>query len=173
MDLEPVGRLCAENMARSESLVMLLQEVQGRYGYLPREVLKEISGQMNVPLSRLYGLATFYRSFSLTPRGKHEVVVCTGTACHVRGAASILEHLQRRLGVSPGGTTKDGEFTLVSVNCLGACAMGPILVLDGAYHGKMTLEKTNAVLEGRPDGGKPSAKETKGKRRDMRGRGRD
>ena len=146
VDLKPVGALCADNRTRSESLVMLLQEVQGRYGYLPREVLKEISGQMNVPLSRVYGLATFYRSFSLTPRGRHEVVVCTGTACHVRGASTLLEHLQRKLRVKPGGTTEDGEFTLVGVNCLGACAMGPILVLDGEYHGKVTAAKADDVL---------------------------
>ena len=146
VDLEPVAGLCAENMARSESLVMLLQEVQSRYGYLPREVLREISGQMNVPLSRVYGLATFYRSFSLTPRGKHELVVCTGTACHVRGAASILKHLERKLGISSGQTSQDGLFTLLGVNCLGACALGPVLVMDGKYHGKVNIGKADEIL---------------------------
>ena len=146
VDLEPVGGLCAENAARSESLVMLLQEVQRRYGYLPREVLSEISRRINVPLSRLYGLATFYRSFSLTPRGKHELVVCTGTACHVRGASSILKHLERKLGMSSGQTSEDGLFTLLGVNCLGACALGPVMVLDGKYHGKVSIAKADEVL---------------------------
>lgn len=146
VDLQPVPQLCQQHAASRGSLVMLLQEVQQRYGYLPREVLKAISREIGVPLARLYGLATFYRSFSLTPRGKHEVCVCTGTACHVRGAATILEHLQRRLGVASGGTTADGQVTLVTVNCLGACALGPVLVLDGKYHGKMTVAKTDEVL---------------------------
>jgi NADH-quinone oxidoreductase subunit E len=146
VDLKPVPKLCRQHTAGGDSLVMLLQEVQEQYGYLPVEVLKAVSREIGVPLARLYGLATFYRSFSLTPRGKHEITVCTGTACHVRGAATMLEHLQRRLQVAPGGTTKDGQFTLVSVNCLGACAMGPIVVLDGDYHGKMTPDKADALL---------------------------
>ncbi|MCJ7544535.1 MAG: NAD(P)H-dependent oxidoreductase subunit E [Phycisphaerae bacterium] len=146
VDLQPVGQLCKQHVASRGSLVMLLQETQQRYGYLPREVLKAISREIGVPLARLYGLATFYRSFSLTPRGKHEVCVCTGTACHVRGAATMLEHLQRRLAVTSGGTTADGEFTLVTVNCLGACALGPVLVLDGKYHGKVTVAKADEVL---------------------------
>ncbi len=146
VDLQPVPRICSRHVAGRGSLVMLLQEVQGQYGYLPREVLKAVSREIDVPLARLYGLATFYRSFSLTPRGIHEVCVCTGTACHVRGAATLLEHLQRRLGVAAGETTSDGEFTLVTVNCLGACALGPLMVMDGAYHGKMTVAKADEVL---------------------------
>jgi len=146
VDLEPVTRLSQQHRSGGGSLVMLLQEVQAQYGYLPAEVLKALSREIDVPLARLYGLATFYRSFSLTPRGRHEVTVCTGTACHVRGAATLLEHLQRKLKVAAGGTTADGEFTLVTVNCLGACAMGPILVLDGVYHGKMTADKVDPML---------------------------
>ncbi len=146
VDLELIPPLCREHRAAGGSLVMLLQETQKRYGYLPREALRAISREMNIPLARLYGLATFYRSFSLTPRGRHEITVCTGTACHVRGAATILEHLQRRLQVPPGGTTANNEFTLITVNCLGACALGPVVVLDGKYHGKMTVAKTDEVL---------------------------
>jgi NADH:ubiquinone oxidoreductase subunit E len=147
VDLAEAAKLCKQHVAGDGSLVMLLQETQRHYGYLPREVLKAISREIDVPLARLYGLATFYRSFSLTPRGRHELCVCTGTACHVRGARGVLEHLQRTLGVEPGGTTADGQFTLVNVNCVGACAMGPILALDGQYHGKMTPDKVDPILE--------------------------
>ena len=146
VDLEPVSELCRAHKDSGDSLIMLLQEVQNHYGYLPRTALVEIGGRLEVPLAQLYGLATFYRSFSLTPRGKHEVVVCTGTACHVRGAAGILEHLERKLGVNSGGTTTDGMFTLLGVNCLGACALGPVMVLDGTCHGNMTIEKVDALL---------------------------
>jgi NADH-quinone oxidoreductase subunit E len=146
VDPDPVGTLCEGHVAKGGSLVMLLQDIQVKYGYVPREVLKEVSRRLGVPLSRLYGLATFYRSFSLTPRGRHEVCVCTGTACHVRGANTLLEHLQRSLGVQAGETTADGFVTLVSVNCLGACALGPVVVVDGQYHGKMTSAKVDEVL---------------------------
>jgi NADH-quinone oxidoreductase subunit E len=146
VDLEPVGGLCDENAAESGSLVMLLQEVQQRYGYLPQEVLREIAGRIDVPLARLYGLATFYRSFSMTPRGKHELCVCTGTACHVRGAGGILKHLERKLKIASGETTEDGLFTLVGVNCLGACALGPVMVVDGTYHGKVTIAAADEIL---------------------------
>lgn len=147
VDLGPVAELARKHRQDRTSLVMLLQDVQARYGYLPRDVLCALSGELGVPLSRLYSLATFYRSFSLTPRGKHEVCLCTGTACHVRGAAWILEHLQRKLGIRPGQTTGDGQFTLVGVNCLGACALGPIMVVDGKYHGKMTIARANEILD--------------------------
>ena len=148
VDLTPVDELCRRHTASRGSLVMLLQEVQNHYGYLPRTALVEIGGRLEVPLAQLYGLATFYRSFSLTPRGKHEIVVCTGTACHVRGAAGILEHLQRKLGVSNGDTTPDGMFTLLGVNCLGACALGPVMVVNGKYHGKVTLGDVDEILSG-------------------------
>ena len=146
VDLEPVAALCQQHKIRRTSLVMLLQEVQNRYGYLPAEALKAAGRRLDVPLARLYCLATFYRSFSLTPRGKHEISMCTGTACHVRGAATVLAHLQRRLGVASGETTDDGQFMLLSVNCLGACALGPVMVVDGTYHGKMTVAKVDDVL---------------------------
>jgi NADH-quinone oxidoreductase subunit E len=145
-DVQPVAKLCQRHRVQGGSLVMLLQDIQGAYGYLPSEVLKAVSRQINVPLTMLYGLATFYRSFSLTPRGKHEVCVCTGTACHVRGAPTILQHLERRLGIARGQTTPDGLFSLVNVNCLGACALGPLVVVDGKYHGKVTVTKAEEVL---------------------------
>jgi len=146
LDLAPAARLCDQHVAEDSSLVMLLQEIQARYGYLPREVLTAAARQLEVPLADLYGLATFYRSFSLTPRGEHEICVCTGTACHVRGASLIVAHLERTLGVRCGETTGDGFATLIGVNCLGACALGPVVVVDGQYHGKMTVAKTDEVI---------------------------
>ena len=155
LDLAPAARLCDKHVAdkHQSSLVMLLQEIQQHYGYLPREVLTAAASRLEVPLADLYGLATFYRSFSLTPRGKHEICVCTGTACHVRGAPLILAHLERALGVESGETTPDGFATLIGVNCLGACALGPVVVVDGKYHGKMTVAKTQEVIAALRDAG--------------------
>jgi len=146
VDLAPAERLCDRHVTDHSSLVMLLQEIQRHYGYLPREVLAAAARQLEVPLADLYGLATFYRSFSLRPRGKHEICVCTGTACHVRGASVIVAHLERMLGVKTGETTADGFATLIGVNCLGACALGPVMVVDRTYHGKMTVAKTDEVI---------------------------
>ncbi|MBU4561716.1 NAD(P)H-dependent oxidoreductase subunit E, partial [bacterium] len=117
------------------ALVPLLQDVMGEYGYLPEKTLKRIAQELDIPLSQAYGLATFYKSFSLTPRGKHLISVCLGTACHVRGAPRIVEKLERDLGIKAGETTKNLKFTLETVNCLGACALGPLIVIDGKYYG--------------------------------------
>ena len=125
----------------------LLQDVMEEYGYLPGETLKKIAQQLDIPLSRVYGLATFYKSFSLTPRGKHLISVCLGTACHVRGAPRIVEKLERDLGIKAGETTRDLKFTLETVNCLGACALGPLIVIDGKYYGRMDSAKMDKVLK--------------------------
>ncbi len=138
------------------SLMGLLEEVQGRYHYLPRDALILISERMGVPLSQTYGVATFYNAFSLKPKGKHVISVCLGTACIVRGARKVLERIRDRLGIQPGETTEDGEFTLETVNCLGACALGPVTVVDGTYSGQMNSSKADALLrevmgEGEPE----------------------
>ncbi len=131
----------------NESLMRVLEEVQARYRYLPRDALILISESMGVPLSQTYGVATFYNAFSLTPKGRHVINVCSGTACMVRGAKKVLERISERLGIQPGDTTEDGQFTLETVNCLGACALGPVVVADGAYSGEMTGAKTEALLK--------------------------
>lgn len=128
------------------SLMSVLEEVQARYRYLPQDALILISESMGVPLSQTYGVATFYNAFSLKPKGRHVISVCTGTACMVRGARKVLERISERLDVQPGETTADGQFTLETVNCLGACALGPVVVADGAYSGEMTRAKTDALL---------------------------
>jgi NADH-quinone oxidoreductase subunit E len=129
------------------SLISALEEVQAEYHYVPQEAMILVSEKMGVPLSQVYSVATFYNAFSLVPRGKHTVCVCTGTACHVRGAMQVLNHLETKLGVGPGGTTRDHQFTLETVNCLGCCALGPVMVLDDEYEGQMTPNKADRMLK--------------------------
>lgn len=129
-------------------LVSILQDVQAELFYLPEDAIKEVSQGLELPLTQVYSVATFFKAFSLKPRGRHLVNVCMGTACHVRGSVNILEKLEQDLGIVPGETTKDYRFTLETVNCVGACALGPIVMVDGKYHGQMTTDKVSAVLEG-------------------------
>jgi NADH-quinone oxidoreductase subunit E len=128
-------------------LVDILQDIQAETGYLPKEMLEETSRGLNVPQSRVYSVATFYRAFSLTPRGRHVINVCMGTACHVRGAVKVLESIQKQLGIKTGETTKDLKFTLETVNCVGACALGPMVIIGEDYHGEMTPEGIVSVLK--------------------------
>lgn len=128
-------------------LVPILQDVQKEFNYLPREALNFVSVHLDVPTSRLYELATFYKAFSLDPRGKHELSLCLGTACHVRGAPLIQDNIERILGIKAGETSADLEFTFETVNCVGACALGPILVVDGEYNGNISITKSNKILK--------------------------
>jgi len=129
------------------SLIAVLEGIQARYRYLPFEALILASERLGVPLSQAYSVATFYHAFSLRPKGKHCLHVCMGTACHVRGSPQVLDRLQTKLGVKGGGTTRDQVFTLETVNCLGACALGPIVVTDGEYSGQMTPQKVDTLLK--------------------------
>lgn len=128
------------------SLLAILQDLQQVYNYLPVELLKMISHELAIPLVRVYEVATFYNAFSLKPRGRHIVKLCVGTACHVRGAAGILDKLERTLEIKPGETSSDLKFTLETVNCVGACALGPVMVMDGEYHGQVTMNKVDKVI---------------------------
>jgi NADH-quinone oxidoreductase subunit E len=128
-------------------LVSILQDVQAEYNYLPEEVLVEVSQALGAPLSQVYSVATFFKAFSLEPRGRYLINVCLGTACHVRGAVKVLEAVERELDIKAGGTTKDLKFTLETVNCVGACALGPIVIVNGEYHGQMKTDKVKALLE--------------------------
>jgi NADH-quinone oxidoreductase subunit E len=129
------------------SLIAILQAIQRQQGYLSPQAVEIISKHLGISKSQVFSVATFYRSFSFTPKGKCCLSVCMGTACHVRGAQIITEELERVLGIKAGGTTQDMKFTLETVNCLGACALGPIVVEDGKYHGQMNIGKTQALLE--------------------------
>jgi len=141
-----VDRIIDHHKHERGPLVLILQDINQELGYLPRPALKHVSRQLRVPLSRIYHVATFYKAFSLEPRGEHVIKVCLGTACHVRGAQRVLEMLENRLEIKAGQTTPDMKFTLETVNCLGACAMGPVVVLDDRY---LTLEpsKVNRLIK--------------------------
>jgi len=128
------------------SLMNVLERIQSRYRYLPEDALILVSERLGVPLSQTYSVATFYNAFSLEPKGRHVINVCMGTACNVRGSRKVLERISDKLGIQPGQTTEDGEFTLETVNCLGACALGPIVVVDGTYSGQMTVSKADALV---------------------------
>ncbi len=125
-----------EKYQRDKSaLIDILHDTQSAIGYLPKEALEEIHAGLDLPLSRVYSVATFFKAFSLTPRGRHIINVCMGTACHVRGAPLVLEELERKLEIKAGETTGDGKFSVDVVNCLGACALGPLVTVDGEYFG--------------------------------------
>jgi NADH:ubiquinone oxidoreductase subunit E/predicted RNA-binding Zn-ribbon protein involved in translation (DUF1610 family) len=129
------------------SLISILEDIQAKNGYLPAEALKAVAKQTGRSLVDIYGVATFYRSFSLEPRGKHLVSVCLGTACHVRGAPIVAEEFERQLDVKVGETTSDRQFTLETVNCLGACALGPIVVVDGHYFSNVSVGGVARILK--------------------------
>ena len=129
------------------SLIAALEEIQERYRYLPPEALILASERLGVPLSQAYSVATFYNAFSLKPKGKHCLHVCMGTACHVRGSPQVLDRLESKLGIQSGETSRDHLYTLETVNCLGACALGPIIVTDGEYSGQMTIQKVDQLLK--------------------------
>ena len=130
-----------------QHIVDVLQDTQAEQGYLSEEAIRAVSEGLNVPLIEVYCLASFYKAFSLTPRGRHVITMCMGTACHVRGAPRMLDEVLGQLGVKPGETTDDALFTVECVNCLGACALGPIVVLDGNYHGQMTPNKLRKLVQ--------------------------
>ncbi|MBM3131960.1 MAG: NAD(P)H-dependent oxidoreductase subunit E [Chloroflexi bacterium] len=132
---------------RKEFLISILQDVQAIHHYLPREALQQISDALGIPMSRIYSVATFFKAFSLEPRGKHLINVCVGTACHVRGSVKVLESIEREIGIKPGETDSGLKFSLDAVNCLGCCALGPVMVVDGAYHGKLSTAKAVEILK--------------------------
>ncbi len=147
INTKDLSRIVNKYHDEKSSLIAVLQDVQEEYHWLPPEALRFVSEKLCIPLIDVYSVATFYRAFSLTPRGEHVVTVCLGTACHVRGAPLVLDRMRNRLGVEPGCTTGDGKFTLESVNCLGACALAPIVVVNGKYHGQATVKKADQIIE--------------------------
>jgi len=127
-------------------LVSIMQDIQTEYCYLPKEALEEVVKLLNVPMSQVYGVATFFKAFSLTPRGRHLIKVCLGTACHVRGANRVVDKMELDLGIKRKETTKDLRFTLETVNCVGCCALGPMVMIDDKYNGQMSSDKVSSLL---------------------------
>jgi NADH-quinone oxidoreductase subunit E len=147
MQTKEVESIVDKHRQHGDGLISILEEIQSKYSYLPAEALKVVAQRTGHSPVDVYGVATFYKSFSLKPRGKHLCSVCLGTACHVRGGHIIAEEFERQLGVKAGDTTSDGEFTLETVACLGACALGPIVVVDGHYFSKVNTAKVKSILK--------------------------
>jgi len=140
-DSAKLEKILEMHSGQKGSLIPILQEIQAAYGYLPEEALKMVSREIKIPLSRIYGVITFYAQFYLTPRGKHLIKVCQGTACHVKGASQVLDNLSRELKVNPGGTTEDLKFSLETVACVGTCFLAPVIMINKDYYGKLTPKK--------------------------------
>jgi NADH:ubiquinone oxidoreductase subunit E len=152
IDVKQVDQIINRYDKSEESLLAILQDFQREFHYVPEEGMRRLSEVMEVPESKIYAMGTFYKALSLTPRGKHIVKVCTGTACHLKGAPQILETLERELKVKRNGTTADGEYTVECVNCVGACAMAPVTVIDEEYHGETRSSKVMDVLKKQVEG---------------------
>ena len=147
MNTDVIQNILDKHRNDRTAIIAILQDIQDEVNYLPEEALCYVAQALDIPLSKVCSLVTFYRAFSLKPRGRHVIHVCLGTACHVRNAVRVLEAVERNLGIPAGGTDEKLQFTLETVNCLGACALGPVVVIDGEYHGQMTSPKTEALLK--------------------------
>jgi NADH-quinone oxidoreductase subunit E len=134
--------------ADKTTLIQILLEIQRENRWLPRDALQYVSEKLDIPLSQVYRVATFYTAFSLIPQGRHHVCVCMGTACHVRGSPRLLDLVTNALSITPGETSPDHKFTLTTVNCLGCCALGPVLQVDNDYHGNPSAEEVKKIVAG-------------------------
>jgi len=146
MTLTKVDEIIDEYQGSNDWLVMILQDIQEEYNYLSADALKYVAGKLDIPLSRVYNVATFYSSLSLAERGRYIIKVCDGTACHLRGFINIRDEITRQIGIEQGQTTDDKKFTLEVVACLGACALAPVMTVNADYHGQMTTEKIEQTL---------------------------
>lgn len=146
-EYDRVDQIVKCNNCRRSALIPILQEIESVYNYLPSWALRQVSEKLEVPLTQVYGVASFYDAFHLMPRGKHLVRVCLGTACHVRGGHKVFEEFERKLKIESGETTKDMQFTLERVNCVGCCALGPMVLVDDKYSGQMTPAKVAPLIK--------------------------
>ena len=137
MDTDRIDQIIDKHQGEASSLIQVLLEIQSEHRWLPKEALERVSERLQVPLTRIQHIATFYKAFSLVPKGRHEIRICMGTACHVRGAPRVLDAVQGLTGIEPGQTDLDMKFSLETVNCLGCCALGPVIEIDGKAHSKM------------------------------------
>jgi NADH-quinone oxidoreductase subunit E len=144
---EKVENLIESYIDKKEQLISLLQDVQAEFNYIPQDVLVRISQKLEIPLSQVFSVATFFQAFSLKPRGRHTITICLGTACHIKGGQRLVDKIERDYNVKPGETTEDMRFSLETANCLGCCALGPIMVIDGKYESKVTPDKLDKILK--------------------------
>ena len=147
-DDKTVERIVAAYGSEADMLIPMMQDLQSENGYLPPSQLKSLAQQLGIPLVRVYGVATFYSSFRLAPKGQHEVTLCIRTVCHLKGAPAISQAICEEFGVEPGGTTADRLFSLQAVNCVGACALAPVMIVDGTYHDGVTPQSAIQLLRG-------------------------
>jgi len=147
MEKDRVDQIIDEHNADPSHLIQVLLDIQVENKWLPREALERVAERLEVPMTRIQHIATFYKAFSLVPKGQHQIHVCMGTACHVRGASRVLDKVQDLTGIRPGETDMDLKFSLETVNCLGCCALGPVVEIDGKAHGKMAPAQTAEVLK--------------------------
>ena len=146
MSVEKIDRIIDKYSDQKGILIQLLLDIQKEFNWIPKEAVIRINQRLNIPASEIYRVASFYTSLSLKPRGRHIIRICLGTACYVRGGPRILDSVERCLCVKPGETTADGRFSLETVSCLGACDLGPVIELDGKYHGRLTLTNLGELL---------------------------
>lgn len=146
MDIDRIDQIIDKHLCEPSSLIQVLLDIQSENHWLPKQALDRVGERLQVPMSRIQHIATFYKAFSLVPKGRHEVHICMGTACHVRGAARVLDTVQDLTGIKPGETDLDLKFSVETVNCLGCCALGPVMEVDGKTHGKMSPSETADVL---------------------------
>ena len=142
-----VEDICDSYAHEPSPLMMILSAIQKKYGYIPLEVQEVVSKKTGIPTAEIYGVVTFYSFFSLKPKGKYVIGCCLGTACYVKGSGEVLDRIQKKLGIEPGGTTPDGRFSLEATRCIGACGLAPVMTIDGEVHAKMTPEAALAILE--------------------------
>ncbi len=147
MELGKIDQIIDNHNGEASALIQMLLDIQSANNWLPKEALARLSERLAVPMSRIQHITTFYKTFSLTPKGRHEIHVCVGTACHVRGAQDILATVEAVTGVKPGETDPDLQFSVETVSCLGCCALGPVMVVDGEYHGNVVQAQTAEILE--------------------------
>ena len=147
MDAERLEGILSKYEGESTDLIPVLQEMQDSYNYLPKDELKVVATRLNVPLTQIYSVATFYTMFSLVPKGEHQLKVCLGTTCHLQGGQRLVDSVASRLGCEVGYTTKDGSFSLETVGCLGSCAQAPVMMIDDKYYARVTVDKVPKILK--------------------------
>jgi NADH-quinone oxidoreductase subunit E len=147
MDIDSIDQIVDRHLGDPSALIQILLDIQAEQRWLPGEALERVSQRLEVPMTRIMHIATFYKAFSLVPKGRHEIHICVGTACHVRGAERVLGSVEDATGIKSGETDVDLKFSLETVNCLGCCALGPVMEIDGKPHGKMAAAKVSDVLE--------------------------